>query len=110
MAPLTLAPREGARKGSRQAKATDTITANLAILGFAGPGGFAGGATPGQGGPNSSAGTATAGTPGPQGSPGVGLGGGLDRLSAADVFITNTSITGNKASTADDDTSGMDLQ
>ena len=109
-ASLVLAPREGARKGFSQARATDAVTANLAVLGPAGMGGSAGSATAGQGGPNASTGTASAGTAGAAGLRGDGFGGGLYRRDPATVSITNTTISGNNASTADNDLSGAALE
>ena len=40
------------------------------------------------------------------GSPGVGVGGGLDLIAVDTAVIDNTSISGNHASTIDDDVAG----
>ena len=106
-ATLVLAPRLGAKKGSKQFKATDTISANQANQGSGGRGGAAGGAIGGQGQtPGGPAGQAFPGIAGVAGVEGVGLGGGLDFFPGGDVTIDNTNITGNNASTADNDVSG----
>jgi hypothetical protein len=100
-AALTIAPRLGAKKGSKQSNASDTITANQAILGAGGRGGLGGGASAGNGGaPNGSAGTASTGTAGLGAVSGVGDGGGLTRFLGGSVTIDSTNITGDNASTA----------
>ena len=92
---------------SKQFKATDTISANQADRGSAGAGGTAGGAIGGQGqAPGGPAGQAFPGIAGVAGVEGVGVGGGLDFFPGGDATIDNTNITGNNASTADNDVSG----
>jgi hypothetical protein len=101
---LTIDPRLGTRKGSRQAKATDTITGNQATGGTGGEGGSGGAASVGRGGtPNGAIGRSNQGVSRTSASPGAGLGGGLARESSANVTINNTNITGNTASTNGDD-------
>ena len=99
---LTIAPRLGTKKGSKQSKATDTITANQANGGPAGLGGAGGGAAGGQGqAPGGTAGQAFPGTPGVAGVAGAGIGGGLELFPGGHVTIDNTNITGNTASTSE---------
>jgi hypothetical protein len=103
-AKLTIDPRLGAKKGSPQSKATDTITGNQAKGGIGGAGGQGGGAFAGQGGhPNGLAGSASQGAAGADERAGAGLGGGLVRDPSPNVTINNTKITGNTASTAGND-------
>jgi hypothetical protein len=103
---LTIKPRQGVKKGSKQAKATDLITANQAHLAPGGAGGRSSTASTGGpgGSPNGAAGTAVVGVPGLDGFAGVGVGGGLATLGAA--TIDNTTIAGNSASTNDNDVDG----
>jgi hypothetical protein len=97
---LTIDPRRGARRRSKHAKATDMITGNNATGGLAGAVGLPGNATPGTGGsPGGAAGQTTAGKPGAAGTAGSGTGGGLSRRRTS--TIKNTSTTGNRASTSD---------
>jgi hypothetical protein len=104
---LTLKPRLGARKGSTQSKATDTITANLANGRPGGTGGPAGATNAGLGAPPvGSNGLAFPGSPGGTGSSGVGIGGGLGLDPGGTVVIDNTTITGNHATTTDNDVHG----
>jgi hypothetical protein len=99
-ATLTLAPRLGARRGSRQSSAVDTVTANQANRGLGGPGGAGGGASGGLGAaPGGRAGQAFPGMPAAAGAPGAGVGGGLDLLAGGVVTIDNTAISGNNSST-----------
>jgi hypothetical protein len=93
---LSLEPRLGAKRGSKQAKATDVITANQAN---ALPGG-AGGA-PGQSSVNRGVSMPKSGAPGISGE---GSGGGIAIFGTA--IIDNTTITGNQASTDDRDVLG----
>jgi hypothetical protein len=103
---LTIDPRLGSRKGSRQSRAANTITANQATLGLGGSAGMVGAGQAGQGGaPNGAPGSAVPGTPGLDGRSGAGLGGGLFRSTGDNATIANTNITGNHASTADNDES-----
>jgi hypothetical protein len=102
-----IAPRQGAKKGSKQSKATDTITANEAN---AGPGGGREGegtAIAGLGGsPGGHAGTATPGAFGAGGAAGNGIGGGLNLTGGGHATIDNTTRTGNHATTTDNDVHG----
>jgi hypothetical protein len=108
---LTIAPRQGAKKGSAQSRATNTITGNLANPGLGGSGGAGGSASAGGGGaPTGISGTAVTGTAGDAGGAGVGYGGGLSQGSSTNVRIDNTTIAGNHAATADDDVSGKVLK
>ena len=103
---LTIDPRLGAKKGSRQSKATNTITDNQANSGLGGAGGQGGDDVAGLGGrPNGLFGTAVPGTAGANGVSGIGIGGGLVYLTGGIAMIANTNITGNRASTADNDVS-----
>jgi hypothetical protein len=103
-ASLTIDPRLGARKGSRQSKATDVITANQANRGLGGAGGQGGGAFAGLGGqPNGVIGFAIQGITRADAPPGTGQGGGLVQSPTMAVAIKNTRITGNTASTSNDD-------
>ncbi len=102
---LVLKPRLGAKKGSKQAKATDVITGNLALSASGGLAGAGGAATAGLGRPlNGVNGTATAGQPGATDLLSVGVGGGVATFGTANA--DNTSITGNHASTNDNDVDG----
>jgi hypothetical protein len=95
---LVIEPRLGAKKHSKQTNATDTITGNKASAGGAG--------SPGAGGlAHVAAGaTATNGTAGPAASAGVGVGGGIVNVGTA--TIDNTTISGNTATTNDNDIDG----
>jgi len=102
---LTLEPRLGAKKGSKQAKATDLITTNQALAGSGGQGGAGGSATAGGGiSPFGIHGVATPGQPGATDLFSVGVGGGIANFGT--VHIDNTIITGNHASTNDNDVDG----
>ena len=50
------------------------------------------------------------GTPGIDGAPGVGIGGGLGRVPSSNTTIANTNITGNSASTSDNDVTAASLE
>jgi hypothetical protein len=101
---LTIKPRLGASKSSKQAKATDVITANLAASASGGLAGAGGGATAGIGISPGVNGTATPGQPGAAELFSVGIGGGIATFGTAD--IDNTLITGNNASTNDPNVEG----
>ena len=105
---LTINPRLGAKKGSKQAKATSLVTTNQANLGQAGAGGARGNinvvATGGS--PGGTAGQTVLGNPGTAGLIGTGLGGGLDLEAGGTATIDNTTITGNTASTNDNNVDG----
>ena len=104
---LVIAPRQGAKRGSRQFKAVDSITSNLSNSGQNGLGGSAGSASGGLGASGGRSGTAAAGQPGATNvMPGLGLGGGLDLFIGGNVTLSNTNVTGNHASTGDNDVSG----
>jgi hypothetical protein len=104
-ATLAIAPRLGAKKGSRQSAATDTITANQAARGSGAPGGSGGNASAGAAGEigGTAASAVFPGASGADGTPGNGVGGGLFRYRSNKVTIEDTNITGNSASTADND-------
>jgi hypothetical protein len=103
-ASLTIDPRLGAKKGSRQSKATNLITANQANRGLGGAGGKGGIGVGGPGGqPNGGIGLSVNGTTGADGAPGTGSGGGLVQSPTKAVVIMNTTITGNTASTENND-------
>jgi hypothetical protein len=104
-ATLTINPRLGLKKGRPQAVASNAITANTAQGGKGGDGGTGGRGIGGQAGtPNGSPGM---GDPpavnGAKGSVGEGFGGGVSVASSKDLAIASTRISGNVASTADND-------
>ena len=102
---LVINPRKGARKGSSQAKATSMITANQALSATGGVPGAGGSATPGQGGsPGGATGNAVAGKSGSPHPLSIGAGGGI--YTVATATIDSTSITGNFASSLDNDVDG----
>jgi hypothetical protein len=102
---LTINPRQGAKKGSTQAKATDTITANQAFDSGAGSAGQAGTVEFGLGGsPLGLVGHVTAGQNGTVDPFTVGVGGGIATF--GNTTIDNTMITGNTASTGSNDSLG----
>lgn len=102
---LLLAPRKGVPSSSPQSKATDLIQGNFALLAEGGFGGHGGRAILAPGGtPNGPAGRVVFGADGLTGNAGVGVGGGVSIVAPA--TIDNTTITGNKASTQDDNVSG----
>src|SRR5262249_1166900 len=104
---LTLAPRLGARRGSRQSAATNTITTGQANRGLGGPGGAAGGAIGGPGqAPGGTDGQAFPRGPGAAGGAGMGRGGGIHLVPGGKVTIDDTRVTGNNASTGNNDVSG----
>jgi hypothetical protein len=101
---LTIDPRLGANKGSRQSKTTDTITGNQATGGTGGEGGSGGAAFEGLGGtPNGAIGRSTQGVSRTSAASGAGLGGGLATFPSLLVKIDNTNIAGNTASTGAND-------
>jgi hypothetical protein len=104
---ITIKPRLGAKKRSKQSRAMNLITANLANGSAPGSGGMKGDATAGRrGGPGGTAGSILPGSPGVNGAAGAGIGGGLDLGPAGMSVIDNTTITGNHASTSNDDVAG----
>ncbi len=104
---LTINPTKGAKKGSKQSKATDLVTANHALGGFAGAAGPAGQPHVGIGrAPGGADGTEFLGKAGSPGSGGTGAGGGLYLSSGGTATIDNANITGNQASTSDNDVFG----
>lgn len=102
---LVINPRKGAKSGSTQAKATDLINGNVAQGVLGGFGGATGKVVAGLGGsPNGPKGHVILKFAGSAGTLGSGIGGGVAILAPA--TIDNTSITGNHASTADNDVNG----
>ena len=98
-----IAPSKGAKKGSTQASATNSIMANRALNTFRGGFGGAGGGAQmtAAGFPNAPPPLLVQGLPGADGKPGNGIGGGVFLDPAGSATIDNTSITGNTASTTD---------
>jgi hypothetical protein len=104
---LTVDPRVDAKKGSKQPKATDVITGNSARGGTGGAEVSVGVAQAGTGGSLSgAAGASFPGHFGFSGTTGTGVGGGLDLSSGGTVVIDNTAISGNSATTTDNDVLG----
>jgi hypothetical protein len=110
-ATLVIDPRAGVSKGSRQARAKDLIIANQANRGLGGEAGPGGSAVGGNGGsPNGAPGNGVqAGAPGASGDPGSGVAGGLGVFPSKNITIASTTITGNSASSGDDNTGGADI-
>ena len=106
-ATMTIAPRMGAKKGPKQFRSIDTITANRANRGAGGAGGSVAGVTIGQrGAPNGSPGRDFfAGMAGVAGVSGDGTGSGLVRIPGSVATIANTKITGNNTSNSGNDIS-----
>ena len=103
--PERLKPRLGAKKGSKQASATNVITANQTNAGSPGSAGLGGSARQGAAGtPHGLAGIGTPGNNGTVDTLSVGIGGGIAIIGTA--VIDNTSITGNNATTADPNVDG----
>jgi hypothetical protein len=104
---LTLAPRMGVTKGSKQFRATNSITANQANRGTGGAGGPIGGATIGKGGsPNGSPGANFfAGIAGVDGASGSISGGGVVSIPGSVATFVNTKIKGNGTTSSDNDVS-----
>jgi hypothetical protein len=101
---FTISPGLGAKKHSKQSNATNVITANQANAGLGGTGGAPGIALAGAGGsPGGMAGNVFPGSSGTAGSAGLGIGGGLDLVAGGMVVIDNTTISGNHATTTDND-------
>ena len=97
----------GAKKGSKQSKATNLITANQATAGAGGPGAAPGIAQAGTGGtPGGTNGQVFPGNRGRTGTAGTGVGGGLDLIAGGTVVIDNTTLTGNTATTSNNDVFG----
>ena len=104
---LVIAPRLGARSGSRQSKAIGSITSNQANGGYHGQAGLGGAASGGLGADGGQNGIATPGAPGVLIITfGSGIGGGLDLVVGGNVTLRNTKVTGNHASTSGNDVSG----
>jgi hypothetical protein len=104
---LTIEPRLGAKKRSKQSKATDIITANQADTAPGALGGAAGVPQAGVGGsPSGAAGVVHPGNAGASALAGTGIGGGLDLLTGGTVVIDNTTITGNTSTTSNSDVFG----
>ncbi len=104
---LIINPRLGAKKSSKQGKATDLITTNAASGGIGGTGTAAGSVHGGAGGsPGGTAGQAFVGANGTVGIAGSGKGGGLDLITGGTATIDNTTITANLASSTNNDVAG----
>jgi hypothetical protein len=105
---LAINPRLSAKKGSKQARATNLGTTNQAHVGQEGAGGAAGNFfLAGTGGsPGGMAGQSFPGNHGTAGFIGPGIGGGLNLESGGTAVIDNTTVTGNQASTSGDNVSG----
>ncbi len=104
---LTIEPRLGAKKRSKQSKATDSITANQARTTLGATGGAAGAPQAGAGGsPNGAAGVTQAGNAGATAAPSTGIGGGLELFAGGTAIIDNTTITGNTAATTGNNVDG----
>ncbi len=102
---LLIDPRRGARKGSKQAKATGVITTNHAFDSGGGTPGHASSVGIGLGGsPSGANGSVLAGQNGTADTSTVGVGGGIATF--GNTTIDNVSITGNTASTNDNDIDG----
>jgi hypothetical protein len=102
---LAIKPRLGTSTGSKQGKATDVITANLATSASGGLAGAGGGATAGFGQLPGVNGIATLGQGGATDLFSVGIGGGVATFGT--TIADNTTITGNHASTSDNDVEGI---
>ncbi len=109
-ATLTLKPRLGAAKGSRQAKATDVITTNKALAATGGQPGAGGSATGGLGtgsaGVNGVTGVATPGQPGASELFSRRAPGDAGIVNLGTAAVDNTTISGNQASTSDPNVDG----
>ena len=104
---LTIAPRLHAKKRSKQSKATNLITANQASAGLGGAGAAAGIPVAGSGGiPGGVPGQTFPASSGTAGQPGTGIGGGLNLIAGGTVVIDDTMVTGNHATTNNDDVFG----
>jgi hypothetical protein len=85
----------------------DVITGNSAAAGIGGAEGSLGVAQAGTGGsPSGVSGGSFLGHFGTAGTPGTGVGGGLDLVTGGTVVIDNTTISGNSATTTDNDVHG----
>ena len=101
---LLIDPTKNTRKNPRQPTTIDSITANLAIAGTATSGGLAGDGIPGQGGaPLGAEGTSFDGDAGLNGTAGTGVGGGLFLDPVGARNIKSTTVTGNNATSSDND-------
>jgi hypothetical protein len=100
-------PRSGAPAGSPQSRATDSISQNSATSGAGGSAGF--GTLPHPGRPSVNGGrfgNGTVGVAGVAGPAGTGVGGGLFLDPAGTATVANTTVSGNQASTSDNDVHG----
>ena len=105
-ASIVIAPRLGAKKGSKEARSTNVISGNTATGGSGGTGGALGTATAGAGGnPGGANGKVELGSPVLNGVSGRGKGGGLFGDAGPGLSVFNTRIKGNRASTSDNDVS-----
>ena len=107
---LAINPQLGAPKKSKQAKATDLISGNQADSAPAASAGDGGTATGGPGGTGSTNGLVGLTFPGLGGtaanSSSEGIGGGAAFITGGSATLDNTTITGNHASTSDDNVFG----
>jgi hypothetical protein len=102
---LVINPRQGAKKHSSQSKTTNTITANKALLAPGGAPGSGGEATAGSGGSHDGAsGIRVTGPSGSSHPQSFGEGGGVFIVATATIDFTT--ITGNFASSQDNDVYG----
>jgi hypothetical protein len=102
---LIIKPRQGAKKGSKKAKATDVITGNQAFTASPGAAGHAGIVFSSPGGtPGGLVGLGIAGKDGTAGMTGVAAGGGIATF--GNTTIDNTTISGNTATTSNKDVLG----
>ena len=106
--PSRSSPGWGRRRAPARRKATDVITTNQALAATGGQAGAGGSATGGLGQPslgvNGVNGVATPGQPGVTDLFSAGVGGGIATFGTA--IVDNTTITGNQASTNDNDVDG----
>jgi hypothetical protein len=106
-ATLTIEPRLDAKKRSQQSKATNLISANEADGGTGNLGSDAGVPQAGAGGsPSGAAGHTHPGSAGVTAQNGTGAGGGLDLVAGGIVLIDDTTVTGNTATTSDNNVFG----
>ena len=96
----------GAKKRSKQSRATDTITANQANRGTGGPGVRPPATLTARAAPNGSPGPSPfPGQAGVTGTSGFGTGSGVVGIPGSQATITNTKIAGNNAADSGNDVS-----
>jgi hypothetical protein len=104
---LVINPRLGAKKNSKQARASSLFTANQALGGRGGSFGAVGNGNGGSGGtPGGTPGTGVIKLSIVPSTAGKGIGGGLNLDAAGSATIKDTSVTGNQASTSNNDVAG----